>query len=257
MPASPEGHEAARLVALRRYEILDASPEPALDALTKLLRVSLGTESALLSLVDETRQWFRASDGFAPPAPSMPRDLAFCSYTMLAPEPVVIADTGADERFAGHPLVTGPPHTRFYAGAPLVTPEGLRIGTVCVLSPDPRPQGLEGREVAMLQAIASAAMDTLETRLRLRRALRRLEKSEAEAEALRASVAQLRRREAVAEGRQKPSGRPGVTPSVSAQILAELRAGALQKEVAWRHGVSLSTVRRIAARGEAGSAGPP
>ena len=252
----PRDTEAARLAALRRYEILDAPPEPALDALTALLRVSLDAPTALLSLVDETRQWFKAKDGFAPAAPSMPRDLAFCAVTMLAPDPVVVPDMTGDARFAAHPLVIGPPHTRFYAGAPLVTPEGLRIGTVCVLSPEPRTSGMGEREAAMLRAISSAAMETLETRLRLRRALGRVGEAEAETERLRAEVARTGRRQAVAAGRHRRPGRPAVAAEVMARIADTLRAGVVQKEVAHRYGVSASTVRRIASTLRAGADSP-
>ena len=122
--------EPQRLIALKRYDLLDTPPEQAFDRITRLAAAVLGMPISLITLIDENRQWFKSHHGLD--APLTRREVAFCSYTILDIKPMVVQDAMADERFAANPLVTGETHIRFYAGAPLVTPEGYALGTLCV-----------------------------------------------------------------------------------------------------------------------------
>ncbi len=124
-------NEEARLEALRASNILDTEPDPAFDHLTRLARGMFDAEVALVSLVDEDRQWFKSTCGLD--ASETPRDISFCTHAVLAGELLMVPDATKDARFKDNPLVTGPPHIRFYCGAPLKTEEGLTIGTLCIV----------------------------------------------------------------------------------------------------------------------------
>jgi diguanylate cyclase (GGDEF)-like protein len=134
-PAIPH-NEAARLDALRALNVLDTAEEERFDRLTRMARRMFRVPIALVSLVDENRQWFKSRDGVA--ACETPRDISFCGHAILADDIFLINDALADPRFADNPLVTGEPHIRFYAGCPLRTAGGHKIGTLCIIDNEPR-----------------------------------------------------------------------------------------------------------------------
>lgn len=168
--AKPE-NESERLATLRRYAVLDTAPEQAFDRITALASRLLGTPIALVSLVDESRQWFKSRVGLD--ASETPRQHAFCAHAILDAKVMEVPDATADPRFADNPLVVGSPDIRFYAGAPLMTKNG-GLGTLCVI--DQKPRTLTDEDRATLRDLAAMAVDALE----LRRSLRQAASAEAE-----------------------------------------------------------------------------
>ncbi len=160
MPPWPV-NELARIDKLKGYGVLDTPPEPVFDRLTRLASRHFGVPIALVNLVDETRQWCKARFGLDESA--IERRISFCSFTILEDQVLVIPDTLKDERSAGNELVTGPPHLRFYAGAPLKTPEGLLIGTFCIIDTEPHPD-FDAENRRDLGEFAQIAMHELEAR---------------------------------------------------------------------------------------------
>lgn len=128
--------EAARLAALCECEILDTPPEKAFDDITRLAAYICGAPIALISLLDADRQWFKSKIGMD--VAETDRDTAFCDYTIRQDEVLIVPDALTDRRFATNPLVTSEPYIRFYAGVPLLTPEGHALGTLCVIDYMPR-----------------------------------------------------------------------------------------------------------------------
>lgn len=153
-------NEFERLSALHQLCLLDTPNDPAFDALTALAAKVFGVPIALVSLVDEGRQWFKSRIGLKPR--QTPRGQAFCAYALHGHEPLVVLDTLQDERFAGNPLVTGEPRMRFYAGAPLITNNGMCLGTLCIIDQAPRAD-FSAQQVDMLQHFAAIVMMRIET----------------------------------------------------------------------------------------------
>ncbi len=163
MKAPLPANEAERLEALHRYEILDTEPEQDFDDVTLLASQLCNTPIALISLVDENRQWFKSKIGMTESETS--RDIAFCAHGILQSDLFEIEDALNDERFSDNPLVTDNPKIRFYAGSPLTTPDGHRLGMLCVN--DQSPRKLSADQKAALQALSRQVVARLESRRRL------------------------------------------------------------------------------------------
>jgi signal transduction histidine kinase len=153
-------NEVARISELGRYAILDTPAEPAFDDLTRLAAYICATPISLISLVDTGRIWFKSAVGLA--ASEIPRIDGFCSSAILTDDLLMVPDAVANERLATHPLVTCSPNVRFYAGAPLITPRGQRIGTLCVI--DTIPRDLDAQQTDALMALARTVITQLELR---------------------------------------------------------------------------------------------
>lgn len=162
-------HEARRLAALRSYRILDTSPQRSYDDLSRLAAQLCGAPIGMISLIDESRQWFKSRTGIA--AAETPRALAFCAHAILGTDLMVVPDALEDPRFRDNPLVRGEEHVRFYAGAPLLTPDRDAIGTLCVL--DTVPRDLIPEQQDALRILSRQVMVQLE----LRRTLYELEET--------------------------------------------------------------------------------
>ncbi|MCP9842053.1 GAF domain-containing protein [Synechococcus sp. J7-Johnson] len=160
MKASVSEREEERLEALRDYRILDTPPERAYDDLTALAAYICEVPIALISLVDADRQWFKSKLGLE--ATETSRDVSFCAHAILEKEILLIQDTHLDARFAANPLVTSEPNIRFYAGVPLLTPEGLPLGTLCVI--DHKPRALNAAQIHAMEGLARQVVTQLELR---------------------------------------------------------------------------------------------
>ena len=153
--------EKLRLNALYKYDVLDTLDEAVFDDITKIASFICGTPIALISLVDENRQWIKAKIGMDIKETS--RDVAFCAHTILQKEVLEIQDTRLDSRFSKNPLVTAESGVRFYAGTPLITPDGFAIGTVCVV--DTQVKKLTPIQIELLAALGRQVVSLLELRL--------------------------------------------------------------------------------------------
>lgn len=156
-PVVPD-NEPLRLDALRRLAILDSPAEERFDRITRMARNMFDVPIALVSLVDENRQWFKSCCGL--PVLETPRDISFCGHAILGEELFVVEDAAQDPRFSDNPLVTGEPHIRFYAGHPLEVGNGLKLGTLCII--DSKPRGFSPRDQALLADLASMVESELQ-----------------------------------------------------------------------------------------------
>ena len=156
--------EAGRLSALDRFRVLYTEREPAFDALASLVRATAGADFAAITLIDEHHQWLKADSGHTGPRET-PRSVAFCNFAIQRPGLMEVPDATSDPRFADNPMVTGEPFIRSYLGAPLVTVEGYRIGTVCALGLRPRSFSETDREV--VRHASTVVMEMLDMRAQL------------------------------------------------------------------------------------------
>jgi len=172
-------NEPARLLALQSYEIMDSGQEPRYDDIALLASRICRTPIALITLIDERRQWFKSRIGLD--RTELPRELGFCAHAIVEPDKVLtVVDARLDDRFASTPLVIGDPHVRFYAGAPLVSADGHSLGTLCVI--DREPRNLEPDQKDALLALSRqvvALMEERRTSAALRAALQSQTRSEA------------------------------------------------------------------------------
>lgn len=156
--------EPGRLLALRRYGIIDTAPEDEFNDIVRLVRQVFDLPMASISLIDEARQWFKAGIGL--PVTETPRSVSFCDHTIRDAVPMVVEDTMRDPRFAENPYVTGAPGLRCYMGAPLTTPDGYNIGSLCVMGTEPR--AFTPSEQAVLRDFARIVVVQMELRMSAR-----------------------------------------------------------------------------------------
>lgn len=152
--------ECGRTMALDRLNVLDTPQEQPFEKIVTLVQQVLQVPMCAVSLVDQDRQWFKASRGLD--VSETPRDISFCTHTIQGTVPFVISDATLDERFSDNPLVTAAPHIRSYAGIPLTTPEGYNIGSLCAI--DTKPRDFPAHEISILQNFAKVVVDELELR---------------------------------------------------------------------------------------------
>lgn len=155
-PPTPKD-EDERLQELRSLGLLDTEPEERFDRITRLAQRLFDVPIALVSLVDEDRQWFKSRQGLA--ATETPRSVSFCAHGLGGDEVLLVEDAHRDERFADNPLVTGDPNIRFYAGAPIAGPDGNVLGTLCVIGSEPRQLSRDERRT--LEDLAGMVEDEI------------------------------------------------------------------------------------------------
>jgi GAF domain-containing protein len=161
-------NETERLAKLRGYEILDSLPEAAYDRITRLAARMFNVPTVLISLIEDERQWFKAKIGID--VQEVPRKISFCAHTICQNDIFVIENAEQDRTFSCSPFVTGEAHLRFYAGAPLRTPDGMNVGTLAIIDKEPRAFGEDDKQV--LADLAAMVIDTLEMRLLIDKAER-------------------------------------------------------------------------------------
>lgn len=185
MKSSTNKTESKRLSVLWQYDVLDTIPEEVFDDLTELAARICEAPIALISLVDENRQWFKSKVGLGVQETS--RDVSFCAHAIRQEGLFIVPDALKDRRFAKNPLVTSDPKIRFYAGAPLITPDGYALGTLCVL--DKVPRHLRDEQQQALRVLARHVM----TQLELRRHARDLAEAREEGSAAKDELAAARK----------------------------------------------------------------
>jgi GAF domain-containing protein len=185
-------NEVKRLKVLWQYEVLDTVPEELFDDLTELAARICEAPIGMITLVDENRQWFKSKIGVTVKETS--RDISFCAHAINQEDLFIVPDAAKDERFAMSPLVISEPKIRFYAGAPLITPDGYALGTLCVI--DKVPRELRPDQKQALRILARHVISQLELRRHARElaaARQTGEKFKSEVDNLRAEVAKARR----------------------------------------------------------------
>jgi two-component system NtrC family sensor kinase len=163
MDATAPSQEAARVAALDRYAILDTEPEQTFDDLVILAAYICKTPIAMLSLVDERRQWFKSRVGVQ--IRETPKETSFCVHAIQQEDLFIVPDTLKDPRFKDNPMVLGEPHIRFYTGAPIVNEDGFALGTLCVI--DRQPRELDSEQKEALWALSRLALGQMELRQNL------------------------------------------------------------------------------------------
>lgn len=157
--------EAKRMANLYQFGILDSRFEDRFDRLTRIASAIFGTPIALISLVDKDRQWFKSATGLD--VRQIARDISFCTHAIQSPEVFMVNDAHEDSRFKSNPLVTGDPHVRFYAGAPLISQKGYALGTFCVIDKAPRDD-FSADQQQLLKDLAATVVDFFEMQLAIR-----------------------------------------------------------------------------------------
>jgi GAF domain-containing protein len=183
--------EVKRLKVLWQYDVLDTVPEEVFDDLTELAARICEAPIAMITLVDEKRQWFKSKVGVTINETS--RDISFCAHAITQPDLFIVPDATKDDRFANSPLVVSDPHIRFYAGAPLITPDGYALGTLCVI--DKVPRELRPDQQQALRILSRHVVTQLELRRHakeLAAARKKSDKYHDQIEKLRAQLAQAR-----------------------------------------------------------------
>jgi len=163
MDAVAPSQEAARVAALDRYAILDTEPEQSFDDLVILASYVCKTPIAMLSLVDDRRQWFKSKVGVV--IRETAREISFCGHAIQQEDLFIVPDTLKDPRFKENPMVVGEPHIRFYTGAPIINEEGFALGTLCVI--DRQPRELDSDQKEALWALSRLALGQMELRQNL------------------------------------------------------------------------------------------
>ncbi|MEL7450198.1 MAG: sensor domain-containing diguanylate cyclase [Pseudomonadota bacterium] len=156
-PRIPD-NEAARVLALRKLQLLDTQSEERFDRITRTAKRLFDVDTCLVSLVDSDRQWFKSRQGLD--ATETPREISFCGHAILEQQILVVEDATQDPRFFDNPLVTGDPGIRFYAGVPLHSPDGYHVGTLCLIHGEPRTCSAE--DEASLQDLAGLVEDQMQ-----------------------------------------------------------------------------------------------
>jgi GAF domain-containing protein len=198
--------ETKRLKVLWQYDVLDTVPEEVFDDLTELAARICEAPIAMITLVDEKRQWFKSKVGVTINETS--RDISFCAHAITQPDLFIVPDATRDPRFAKSPLVVSQPHIRFYAGAPLITPDGYALGTLCVI--DKVPRELRPDQKQALRILSRHVVTQLELRRHAKElgaARKKSDKYQDQVEKLRAQLAQarslLKKRKTRTKGKRK------------------------------------------------------
>ena len=202
MKASLPNNEKERLEALYQYNILGTAPEEVFDDFTELAAQICETPIALITFIDNHRQWFKSKVGLT--ITQTAREVSFCTHTIRGNEVFLVKDALADERFTTNKLVTSEPHIRFYAGAPLITSTGYALGTICVI--DYVPRELNSQQLRALQSLSRQVM----TQLELRRTLVDLEQTKQQSEQLEKKLRSQEQELLHFRGKNSTIGLPGV-----------------------------------------------